>query len=74
MVEVNDHAPFLLPGSGELCQQGGSLALSATDQDLAPHAEPFHFRFGTSGAPLAHNWSLSPSNGKFGWKQTGFLS
>ncbi|KAL8195095.1 UNVERIFIED_CONTAM: Cadherin-15 [Gekko kuhli] len=62
VVEVNDHAPILLPGSGELCQQGGSLVLSATDQDLAPHAEPFHFRFGTSGTPLAHNWSLTHSN------------
>nr|XP_056718375.1 cadherin-15 [Euleptes europaea] len=62
VVEVNDHAPLLLPRSGELCQQGGSLVLSATDQDLAPHAEPFHFRFGTSGTPLAHNWSLSRTN------------
>uniref|UniRef100_A0ACB8EAD7 Cadherin-15 n=1 Tax=Sphaerodactylus townsendi TaxID=933632 RepID=A0ACB8EAD7_9SAUR len=62
VVEVNNHAPLLIRGSGELCQQGGSLVLSATDQDLAPHAEPFHFRLSTSRTQLAHNWSLSHTN------------
>ncbi|XP_077166331.1 cadherin-15 isoform X2 [Paroedura picta] len=62
VLEVNDHAPQLLLGPRELCQPRGSLVLSATDQDLDPHAGPFHFRLGTRVAPLTHNWSLSPFN------------
>uniref|UniRef100_A0A6J0TCK5 Cadherin-15 n=1 Tax=Pogona vitticeps TaxID=103695 RepID=A0A6J0TCK5_9SAUR len=64
--EVNDHAPLLLPGSRELCSQGGGgLVLSATDEDLPPHAEPFHFRLGPSESieSSAGNWTLSQSNG-----------
>ncbi|XP_054856126.1 cadherin-15 [Eublepharis macularius] len=62
VLEVNDHAPLLLPASGELCQPGGSLVLGATDEDLPPHAAPFHFGFSASGTQLAHNWSLTPAN------------
>lgn len=68
MLEINDHAPFLNPAAGELCSKGGSLVLSATDEDLAPHAEPFYFHLGpTASASLAHNWSLSHSNGNVTW-------
>ncbi|XP_067392861.1 cadherin-15 [Emydura macquarii macquarii] len=63
ILEVNDHGPALLPPAGVLCSepgQGRELLLSATDEDLPPHAAPFHFRL---GAPqLARNWSLSPLN------------
>lgn len=63
VLEVNDHAPLLAPLAGELCSRGGRLLLGATDEDLAPHAEPFHFQFGPSTARLPHNWTLSQSNG-----------
>ncbi|KAM6430606.1 cadherin-15 isoform 2-T3 [Liasis olivaceus] len=59
VLEVNDQAPFLFPTKGELCQEGGGLVLSATDEDLAPHAAPFHFRFAPSSA---HNWTLRHPN------------
>ncbi|XP_062997204.1 cadherin-15 [Elgaria multicarinata webbii] len=63
VLEVNDHAPRLLPVTRVLCSQGGGLVLSATDEDLAPHAEPFHFRLGSAGdTELAHNWTLSQAN------------
>ncbi|XP_058011076.1 cadherin-15 isoform X2 [Ahaetulla prasina] len=59
VLEVNDHAPSLFPTTGSLCRERGTLVLSATDQDLAPHAGPFHFQFGLSSA---HNWTLSHPN------------
>uniref|UniRef100_A0A8C7E098 Cadherin 15 n=1 Tax=Naja naja TaxID=35670 RepID=A0A8C7E098_NAJNA len=59
VLEVNDHAPALLPTTGSLCREGGSLVLSATDQDLAPHAGPFRFNFALS---TGHNWTLSHPN------------
>uniref|UniRef100_A0A8C5RAI9 Cadherin 15 n=1 Tax=Laticauda laticaudata TaxID=8630 RepID=A0A8C5RAI9_LATLA len=59
VLEVNDHAPALLPTMGSLCREGGSLVLSATDQDLAPHAGPFRFHFALSSG---HNWTLSHPN------------
>ncbi|XP_070617864.1 LOW QUALITY PROTEIN: cadherin-15 [Erythrolamprus reginae] len=59
VLEVNDHAPSLFPTTGLLCREGGTLVLSATDQDLAPHAAPFHFLLGLGGA---HNWTLSHPN------------
>ncbi|OCT82341.1 cadherin-15 [Xenopus laevis] len=66
MQEVNDHAPVLLPHSGELCknsQQGnGMLLLSATDEDMPPEAHPFHFQLDPSFTDLTSNWSLSPVN------------
>ncbi|XP_066494044.1 cadherin-15 [Tiliqua scincoides] len=62
VLEVNDHAPLLSPVTGELCSQGGSVLLSATDKDLAPHAEPFHFHLGPSAAQLPYNWTLRRSN------------
>uniref|UniRef100_A0A670YU44 Cadherin 15 n=1 Tax=Pseudonaja textilis TaxID=8673 RepID=A0A670YU44_PSETE len=61
VLEVNDHAPALLPTMGSLCREGGSLVLSATDQDLAPHAGPFRFHFTLSSG---HNWTLSHPNGR----------
>lgn len=60
VLEVNDHAPLLLPVTSELCSQGGRLVLSATDDDLAPHAEPFHFRLSPD---MAQNWTLGHING-----------
>ncbi|XP_061449779.1 cadherin-15 [Rhineura floridana] len=59
VLEVNDHAPLLLPVTSELCSQGGHLVLSATDEDLPPHAEPFHFRLSPR---VPHNWTLSHFN------------
>ncbi|XP_063168748.1 cadherin-15 isoform X2 [Candoia aspera] len=59
VLEVNDHAPFLFPTTAELCREGGGLVLSAADEDLAPHAAPFHFHFGPSSV---HNWTLSHPN------------
>ncbi|KAJ6657142.1 hypothetical protein lerEdw1_002731 [Lerista edwardsae] len=70
VLEVNDHAPLLSPLTGELCSQGGRLLLGATDKDLAPHAEPFHFQFGPSTAQLPHNWTLSQSNATHAVLQT----
>lgn len=68
VLEVNDHAPSLFPTTGSLCREGGALVLSATDQDLEPHAGPFHFRFGLSSA---HNWTLSHPNGnRVSWGPT----
>uniref|UniRef100_A0A8D2J785 Cadherin 15 n=1 Tax=Varanus komodoensis TaxID=61221 RepID=A0A8D2J785_VARKO len=58
VLEVNDHAPRLLPASPVLCSQGDGLVLSATDEDLSPHAEPFHFSL---AAELAHNWTVRRS-------------
>uniref|UniRef100_A0A803TKB8 Cadherin-15 n=1 Tax=Anolis carolinensis TaxID=28377 RepID=A0A803TKB8_ANOCA len=61
VLEVNDHAPFLLPAARELCSRGDGLLLTATDEDLAPHAEPFSFRLGPT--PMTGNWTLSRTNG-----------
>nr|XP_060644399.1 cadherin-15 [Anolis sagrei ordinatus] len=61
VLEVNDHAPFLLPVARELCSRGDGLLLTATDEDLAPHAEPFSFRLGPT--PMAGNWTLNRTNG-----------
>ncbi|XP_075795964.1 LOW QUALITY PROTEIN: cadherin-15 [Pelodiscus sinensis] len=65
ILEVNDHGPALLPPAGALCREPGEgrgLLLSATDEDLPPHAEPFHFRLSPAAPQLARNWSLSPLN------------
>lgn len=62
VLEVNDHAPSLFPTTGLLCRGGAGLVLSATDEDLAPHAGPFRFHLGPSSA---HNWTLSYPNGNW---------
>ncbi|XP_028595828.2 cadherin-15 [Podarcis muralis] len=67
VLEVNDHAPLLLPVTSELCSQGGRLVLSATDDDLAPHAEPFHFRLSPD---MAQNWTLGHINDTHALLQT----
>uniref|UniRef100_A0A8C8S840 Cadherin-15 n=1 Tax=Pelusios castaneus TaxID=367368 RepID=A0A8C8S840_9SAUR len=62
ILEVNDHGPTLLPPTGAMCSepgQGRGLLLTATDEDLPPQAEPFHFRLDPQ---LARNWSLNPLN------------
>uniref|UniRef100_A0A674J7Q8 Cadherin domain-containing protein n=1 Tax=Terrapene triunguis TaxID=2587831 RepID=A0A674J7Q8_9SAUR len=69
IVEVNDHGPALLPLAGVMCSEpskGRGLLLSAMDEDLPPHAEPFHFRLSPDAPQLAHNWSLSQLNGEGG--------
>ncbi|KAH0619699.1 hypothetical protein JD844_000631 [Phrynosoma platyrhinos] len=66
VMEVNDHPPLLLPVGRELCSRGDGLVLGATDQDLAPHSEPFDFQFSPSSSSitqLANNWTLSRLNG-----------
>ncbi|XP_019391002.1 PREDICTED: cadherin-15 [Crocodylus porosus] len=63
--EVNDHAPVLTPLAGVVCSQPGRgrpLLLSATDEDLSPHAEPFNFSLGSGDPQLARNWTLSRVN------------
>uniref|UniRef100_A0A8C4W211 Cadherin 15 n=1 Tax=Gopherus evgoodei TaxID=1825980 RepID=A0A8C4W211_9SAUR len=69
IVEVNDHWPALLPLAGVVCSEpskGQGLLLSAIDEDLPPHAEPFHFRLNPDAPQLTHNWSLSQLNGEDG--------
>lgn len=63
--EVNDHAPVLTPLAGVVCSQPGRgrpLLLSATDEDLSPHAEPFNFSLGHGDPQLARNWTLGRVN------------
>ncbi|XP_053126301.1 cadherin-15 [Hemicordylus capensis] len=62
VLEINDHAPLLFQTTGELCSQAGSLLLSATDEDLPPHAEPFQFHLIPTASQPAHNWTLSHYN------------
>ncbi|XP_059569956.1 cadherin-15 isoform X2 [Alligator mississippiensis] len=63
--EVNDHAPVLTLLAGIVCSQPGRgrpLLLSATDEDLSPHAEPFNFSLGHGDPQLARNWTLGRVN------------
>ncbi|KAG8437582.1 hypothetical protein GDO86_008334 [Hymenochirus boettgeri] len=63
--EVNDHAPSLMPKSGDLCKnpkQGNGMQISASDEDLSPQAHPFHFQLDPSFPELTSNWSINHVN------------
>ncbi|XP_076989406.1 cadherin-15 [Tamandua tetradactyla] len=65
ILEVNDHAPVLNPPAGSLCGdpgRGPGLLLGATDEDLPPHAAPFHFQLSPGVPELARNWSVTQVN------------
>jgi len=61
--ETNDYAPQLVPLSGTVCRSGNhpdsALLLTALDEDLAPHADPFTFELPHE---MALNWTLVPVN------------
>uniref|UniRef100_A0AAY4BK62 Cadherin domain-containing protein n=1 Tax=Denticeps clupeoides TaxID=299321 RepID=A0AAY4BK62_9TELE len=60
LLEMNDHAPQLFPLRGTMCSdhEPMGLLLSAMDEDMSPHAAPFHF-----GMPVDEaNWTLSQIN------------
>ncbi|OXB65066.1 hypothetical protein ASZ78_008349 [Callipepla squamata] len=65
IVEVNDHAPQLLPPSGAVCGRpgrGGAVLLGASDRDRPPHGAPFHFQLSPRHPQLARNWSITRFN------------
>ena len=61
--ETNDYPPKLVPLSGIACRYGNNpdtaLLLTALDEDLAPHAEPFIFELPDQ---MALNWTIVPVN------------
>ncbi|KAG7261549.1 hypothetical protein CRUP_022715 [Coryphaenoides rupestris] len=61
--ETNDYAPQLVPLRGTVCRTGyhpdSALLLTALDEDLAPHADPFTFELPHE---MALNWTLVPVN------------
>ena len=61
--ETNDYPPQLVPLSGTVCRRGNNpdttLLLTALDEDLAPHAEPFTFELQDQ---MALNWTIVPVN------------
>lgn len=63
--ETNDFPPVLVPVSGIVCSNRErhrlGLLISAVDDDLAPHADPFTFDL-TDG-DLASNWTIIQLNG-----------
>ncbi|KAM4721647.1 cadherin-15 [Rhinophrynus dorsalis] len=66
VLEVNDYAPVLWQYSRDLCnspQQSYGILLSAIDEDMPPHAQPFHFKLDPALPELTLNWSISQING-----------
>lgn len=62
--ETNDFAPELHPLSGSVCKDArkkhSGLVLTATDEDLAPHAAPFIFEMLED---MSLNWTVIQING-----------
>ncbi|XP_076852636.1 cadherin-15 [Brachyhypopomus gauderio] len=62
--ETNDFPPVLVPLAGIVCSDRTpghmGLLLSAIDQDLAPHADPFTFDL--VDTDMAANWTIIPFN------------
>lgn len=62
--ETNDFPPRLVPLSGSVCRDasatGSGLVLTAVDEDLPPHAAPFHFEM-PDNPPI--NWTVVQVNG-----------
>ena len=63
LMETNDYPPKLVPVSGIVCRPGNHpdsfLLLTAVDEDLAPHAEPFTFDLLDE---MTVNWTVVPVN------------
>ncbi|CAL8350810.1 unnamed protein product [Merluccius merluccius] len=63
LMETNDYPPQLVPVSGIVCRPGNHpdsfLLLTAVDEDLAPHAEPFTFELLDE---MTVNWTVVPVN------------
>ncbi|XP_036440313.1 cadherin-15 [Colossoma macropomum] len=61
---TNDFPPVLVPLSGTVCsdREPGRLGLllTAMDDDLSPHADPFSFEM--ADADMAANWTIIPLN------------
>ncbi|XP_067853698.1 LOW QUALITY PROTEIN: cadherin-15 [Heptranchias perlo] len=65
VTEVNDFAPVLFPHIGSMCTQRESeegLVIWATDADLGPHAEPFHFELVPEDSEYPRNWTVRALN------------
>lgn len=65
--ETNDFAPQLFPLSGSVCRGAertrSGLVVTAVDEDLPPHASPFHFEMSDY---LSVNWTVVQVNGEEG--------
>uniref|UniRef100_A0AAY5KGM5 Cadherin domain-containing protein n=1 Tax=Esox lucius TaxID=8010 RepID=A0AAY5KGM5_ESOLU len=61
--ETNDFPPQLFPLMGTVCSEAGrgtpGLVLTAVDEDLAPHAEPFTFDLPIE---VSANWTIMQVN------------
>ncbi|KAM3877057.1 cadherin-15 [Diretmus argenteus] len=61
--ETNDFPPQLFPLSGTVCrnsnQRRSGLVLTAVDEDLSPHAEPFRFELPDD---ISINWTIIQVN------------
>uniref|UniRef100_A0A8C7G2S2 Cadherin 15, type 1, M-cadherin (myotubule) n=1 Tax=Oncorhynchus kisutch TaxID=8019 RepID=A0A8C7G2S2_ONCKI len=64
--ETNDFLPQLFPLMGTVCSESGrktsGLFLTAVDEDLPPHAEPFTFHL--QDMNVSANWTIIQVNGK----------
>ncbi|KAM9816875.1 cadherin-15-like [Neosynchiropus ocellatus] len=73
LVETNDFAPRLSPLSGSICKTGGrfcsGLVLTAVDEDLPPHADPFSFEISVETSTT--KWTLTKVNGTVAVLQPG---
>ncbi|XP_066512621.1 cadherin-15-like [Hoplias malabaricus] len=63
--ETNDFPPVLVPVSGIVCSEYREpgrlgLLLTAVDEDLSPHADPFSFY--VADTDMAANWTIIPLN------------
>uniref|UniRef100_W5KU62 Cadherin 15, type 1, M-cadherin (myotubule) n=1 Tax=Astyanax mexicanus TaxID=7994 RepID=W5KU62_ASTMX len=62
--ETNDFPPVLVPMIGTVCSDREperlGLLLTAVDEDLSPHADPFSFEM--ADADMAANWTIIPLN------------
>uniref|UniRef100_A0A8C8FWX4 Cadherin domain-containing protein n=1 Tax=Oncorhynchus tshawytscha TaxID=74940 RepID=A0A8C8FWX4_ONCTS len=62
--ETNDFFPQLFPRMGTVCSESGretsGLFLSAVDEDLPPHAEPFTFQL--QDINVSANWTIIQVN------------
>uniref|UniRef100_A0A8C7FVE3 Cadherin 15, type 1, M-cadherin (myotubule) n=1 Tax=Oncorhynchus kisutch TaxID=8019 RepID=A0A8C7FVE3_ONCKI len=62
--ETNDFFPQLFPQMGTVCSESGretsGLFLSAVDEDLPPHAEPFTFQL--QDINVSANWTIIQVN------------
>ncbi|XP_078524428.1 cadherin-15 [Lissotriton helveticus] len=65
IMEENDTPPHMYPLVGLVCsmpRKDSGVLVSATDQDLPPQAEPFHFQLDPAVPELMQNWTINPVN------------